>query len=273
MKPAISQVSTLSAAFERDLEDYAAAHCGAVEIWLGKLERFLESHSLDDVRRLRDEHELVFPVASYQGGLLVTQGAARQEHWAHFERRLSLCRELGIETLVVAADVQEPLDQEMLDRVSISLDQAAQRGANAGVRLALEFQARGSFINNLETAAAVVEQCGRPQLGLCLDVFQFYLGPSKFDDLGLLSPANLFHVQLSDLAGRPRELALDADRVLPGDGDFRLEPLIDALRQMNYSGYVSVELMNPQIWQIPPRQVAEVGVTALRKVLGLAGMN
>jgi len=273
MKPAISQVSTLSAAFERDLEDYAAAHCPAVEIWLGKLETFLETHSLEDVRRLRDEQGLEFPVASYQGGLLATQGAARQEHWQHFERRLLLCRELGIETLVVAADVVGSLDQELLDRVAASLDQAAERAGNSGVRLALEFGARGSFINNLETTAAVVEQCGRPQLGICLDWFQFYLGPSKFEDLGLLSPANLFHVQLSDLAGRPRELAIDADRVLPGDGDFQLEPLMAALRAMGYEGYVSVELMNPQIWQIPPRQVAEVGMTALRKVLGLAAMS
>ena len=31
--------------------------------------------------------------------------------------------------------------------------------------------------------------------------------------------------------------------------------------------------MNPQIWQIPPRNVAEVTMTALRKVLGQASMG
>jgi len=31
--------------------------------------------------------------------------------------------------------------------------------------------------------------------------------------------------------------------------------------------------MNPQIWQIPPRQVAEVAMTALRKLLGQASMG
>ena len=31
--------------------------------------------------------------------------------------------------------------------------------------------------------------------------------------------------------------------------------------------------MNPQIWQIPARQFGEVGMTALRKILGLASMD
>jgi hypothetical protein len=33
---------------------------------------------------------------------------------------------------------------------------------------------------------------------------------------------------------------------------------------------VSIETMNPQLWQIPPRQFGEIAITALRKLLGLA---
>jgi sugar phosphate isomerase/epimerase len=68
-------------------------------------------------------------------------------------------------------------------------------------------------------------------------------------------------------------LAADADRILPGDGDFDLEPILAALRAINYQGYVSLELMNPQIWRIPPRQLGEIGMTAMRKVLGQASMG
>ena len=83
----------------------------------------------------------------------------------------------------------------------------------------------------------------------------------------------MFHVQFSDLAQLPRELATDADRILPGDGDFLLEPIVEHLRQIGYAGAVSVELMNPSIWQIPARQFGEMAMTALRKVLGLASMT
>ena len=272
MKPAISQVCSLNSPFEQDIEEYAAGACRAIELWLGKLEGYLEGHTPDDVRRLLDRHEMAAPVASFQGGLLTSQGDARREHWGHFGRRLELLRDLGVGTLVVAADVAGPLVQQDLDRIQASLTQAAVRAGEQGIRLALEFQAWATFGNNLQTAAALVAETGSPHLGICLDVFHYYLGPSKPEDLGYLTRENLFHVQLCDLLGTPRELAADGDRILPGDGDIPLEPVLDALRSIGYSGYVSLELMNPQIWKVPARQLGEVGMTALRSVLGQASM-
>lgn len=273
MTPALAQVCSLHSPFEKDIEDYAAGACRTIEVWLGKLETYLERHSLDDVRGLLDTHEVATPVASFQGGLLLSQGEARREHWSHFQRRLELCRELRVGTLVVAGDIVGPLTQQDLDRAQASLVQAAERAGGSGIRLALEFQAQATFGNNLQTAAALVAAAGSPHLGLCLDVFHFHVGPSKLEDLAYLTRDNLFHVQLSDLAGVARELAADSDRILPGDGDLPLVPVIDHLRSIGYAGCVSVELMNPQIWRIPARQFGEVGMTALRKLLGQASMG
>jgi 2-keto-myo-inositol isomerase len=100
----------------------------------------------------------------------------------------------------------------------------------------------------------------------------WHVGPSKTEDLAYLTVDNLFHVQLSDLADTPRELARDADRILPGDGDINLAPVIEHLRRIDYRGCVSLELLNHQLWQVPPLQLGEIGMTALRKVLGLARM-
>ena len=273
MKPALAQVSTLHSSFDADLADYAAGHCPAIEVWLGKLDSYLETHDIRDVRQLLDEHRISAPVSSFQGGLLTSQGDARREHWNLFSQRLQQCQSLGIGTLVVAADIIGPITQQDLDRARLSLSEAAQRAETVGVRLALEFQTRSAFCNNLQTALAMIEEVGHAQLGICLDLFHFYTGPSKTEDLEFLSSDNLFHVQLCDLLGVPRELASDADRVLPGDGDFHLEPIIERLRQINYSGHVSIELLNPQIWRIPPREFGEIGMTALRKVLGIASMG
>jgi 2-keto-myo-inositol isomerase len=273
MKPAIAQVCSLESAFERDIEDYAAGACTAIELWLGKLEGYLERNSPAKVRELLARHGVVAPVASFQGGLLTAQGEKRREHWDHFSRRLDLLRGIGVETLIVAADIVGPLGQEDIDRVTVSLAEAASRAGPAGMRLAIEFQARASFMNNLQTAAAVIADLGSPHVGLCLDAFHYYIGPSKPEDLAYLSPANLFHVQVCDLPGVAREFASDGDRVLPGDGDISLEPIVNALRAINYDGYVSVELMNPQIWRVPPRQFGEIAMTAVRKLLGVARME
>jgi len=273
MQPAISQVCTLQAPFEKDVEEFAAAHCGAIELWLGKLETFLDSHVPADVQRLLAQNSIAAPVASYQGGLLSSTGDARQEHWNLFRNRLDLCQQLHVQTLVLACDVSGAISAEIVEHVKQSLAEAATLAHQHGVRLALEFQARATMANNLQSCAALVEEIGHPALGICLDLFHFYTGPSKTEDLGYLTATNLFHVQMCDLAGIPREWAADADRILPGDGDIPTAPLIERLRQIDYGGYVSVELMNPQIWQIPPRSVGEIAATALRKVLGQASME
>lgn len=273
MLPAISQVCTLNSSFEQDLEDYAAGACHAIEIWLGKLDAYLERHALHDAQHLLAEHQMQAPVASFQGGLLTSQGEARREHWHLFARRLAICQQLQIGTLVVAGDLLGPLTQQDLDRAIVSLKQAAEQAGSHGVRLAFEFQSQATFANNLQTAAALIAQVGSPHLGLCFDVFHYYRGPSKLEDLGYLSAENLFHVQLSDLSGQARELAADADRIVPGDGDFQLQPMLEHFRHIGYRGHVSLELMNPQVWQNPTRQVAEIGMTALRKLLGQASME
>ncbi len=272
MIPTLSQVCSLTSRFDADIEDYAAGKCESVEIWLTKLEDYLERHSVAEVKDWLAKFEVSAPVASFQGGILSSQGERRKEAWDLFRRRLEICQAIGTRTIVIACDVPQPLSQETIDRVQVSLVQAAQECGKRGLRAALEFQTTSAFGNNLQTAAALVAEMGSPHLGLCLDAFHFFTGPSKTEDLSYLTISNLFHVQLCDLLEAPRELASDSHRILPGDGDFPLQQLIEHLRSINYTGCVSLELLNPQLWQVPPRQMGEIGMTALRKVLGQAAM-
>ena len=123
----------------------------------------------------------------------------------------------------LAGDVPGPLDQQDLDRVQLSLAQAARLAGRAR-------RAAGARVSGPRHASSTICKPRRPwwprsavpHLGICLDVFHYYIGPSKAEDLVYLTAENLFHVQLCDLAGVARELATDADRILPGDGDFNL---------------------------------------------------
>jgi len=266
----ISQVSSLGSSFEDDIDGYADAAGSAIELWLTKLEEYLATHSVADVRTRSADRGLMLAAASFQGGLLVSQGEARKVAWDQFQRRLDLCAELTVPVLVVVADFLGPFNETDIERAQVSLRQAGEAAAARNVRIALEFQARNTFVNNLETAVMLAESAAHSHVGICLDLFHFFVGPSKFEDLGLLSPRNLFHVQVSDVGDRPRELASDADRILPGDGDFRLQPVFDVLRRIGYAGAVSLELLNPMFWQIAARQVGEIGLTALRVAMGEA---
>ena len=147
---------------ETIIEDYAAGHVDAVDLWLGHADAFLTERPVTELRETFGRHGITPVAASFQGGLLTSQGEARAEHWKTFEGRLGLCRDLGIPVLVVAGDTLGPLTPQDLGRLSASLVEAAKRAADANVRLALEFDARASFPNNLQSAVALVEDVGLP---------------------------------------------------------------------------------------------------------------
>ncbi len=273
MKPCISQATTLNNAFAADLDSYARGGWTAIEIWLTKLETYLTAHTTADARKLLADQGLTPAAASFQGGLLLSRGAERAAHWDHFHRRLGILGEIGIPTLVVAADFNRELAADDFGRASEALAEAAETARCSGVRLALEFQKTARFCASLDTTLALIAQSSDEanRVGVCLDLFHYYTGPSKFEDLAYLTPENLAWVQVCDLSGTPRELAGDSDRVLPGEGDFQLEPIFEQLARVGYDGYVSLEVLNPQLWQVPADRVADFGFQAICRVLGSRG--
>src|SRR4051794_27803472 len=100
MKPCISEATTLPTTFADDVANFADAGCPGMEVWLTKLEQHLEKNSLADTRKLLADRNLTLAAAAYQGGLLLSQGEARKAHYDHFRRRLDLCQQVGIPTLL-----------------------------------------------------------------------------------------------------------------------------------------------------------------------------
>jgi 2-keto-myo-inositol isomerase len=267
MIPCISQATTLSSSFADDIANYQGAGFRNIEVWLTKLEKHLEDVAAADTSKALKDSGVALVAASYQGGLLLSQGEERKAHFDHFRRRLDLCQGFHIPTLILAPDYAHELDANALRRAIVSLAQAAQWAAGFGVRLALEFRGTGSFCTSLDTALSLVDHCGEPNVGICLDLFHYYKGPSKFEDLERLSLEKLFHVQVCDVAGVPREFMTDSDRIMPGEGDFRLKPTVQKLKEIGYTGPVSLELMNPELWRANPKQVIELGLTAMERLL------
>src|SRR5437762_2148376 len=116
-----------------------------MEVWLTKLEIHMETQSAADTRKLLEDRQMTLAAAAYQGGLLLSQGEQRKAHYDHYRRRLDLCQQLGIPTMLVVADFVEAIEATSLGRAIVSLKQAAQWAAGFGVRLALEFRGSSRF--------------------------------------------------------------------------------------------------------------------------------
>ncbi|MDR3623031.1 MAG: sugar phosphate isomerase/epimerase [Paludisphaera borealis] len=268
MIPCISQATTMSTSLEADLTAYPKSGWTTIELWLTKVETYLRDHTVADLRALLDASGLRAAAASAQGGLLLSRGAERAAHWEHFRSRLAVLRELDVPTLVVAVDFNRELKAEDYPLAAASLAEAGELAGSFGVRLAVEFQKGAAFCSSLDTTLALIAQCRSPHVGVCLDLFHYYTGPSKFEDLAYLDRNNLAWVQICDLSGTPRELAGDGDRIFPGEGDFQIEPILDHLGAIGYDGPVSLEVLNPHLWRIPVDRVADLGYQAVCRALG-----
>jgi 2-keto-myo-inositol isomerase len=267
MQPCLSQTLTLQCSFLEDVQHFAAAGAQAMVVWLTKLEQAVAAYGLERLREALGQRQLRAVAAAGQGGLFSATGEQRRLAFDQFQKRLGLCQALGIETVIVACDFPHIAEAGDWEQALRQLQLTAQLAASYQIRLALEPQGRAAFCASLDTLVRVVESCGEANVGVNLDVFQYYIGPSKPEDLALLTASNLFFVELSDLAGIPREWALDRHRILPGDGEFHLQPILDHLRRIGYRGYVAVEAPNPDFWSMNPVRVAETALRALERLL------
>lgn len=269
MIPAFAQVTLRPQGFAEDVQALSDAGASAVELWLTKVEQFAEAHSPEQARKALADRGITPVAASYQGGLLGPDAETRKTHRDQFMRRLDLCQAVGCSLLTVLPELTgtaASLAPGTVDRLA----EAAEWAEGHGTRLGLEFRASCPWVNNLQTALALVEASGKPNLGIVLDAWHFALGPSKYEDLALLDPSRLFLVQVCDLAGAARELATDADRILPGEGELPLQNLLGHLHSIGYEGPVSLEAPNPRLWQVSPSQVADLGWQALGRTLSQA---
>ena len=264
MIPAVSQSATLNASIA---DEFEALDGIGLELWLTKVEQFIQTHSLAELERLVEQHKPKLVAAALQGGLWQAEDRARETAWELFRSRLELCRKLDVPVLVVAADLAAPFSAQDVDRIVAWWRQAGEMAQAYSVHLALECQASAVLANNLLSLGTLVAQTNHSNVGWCLDLFHFFIGPSQTEDLSAMPADRLYHVQLCDLLDCPRETATDRDRILPGDGTIPIEPVVEWLEATGYAAAVSVELFHPPFWELPAVQVISAAKGALERTL------
>jgi sugar phosphate isomerase/epimerase len=126
-----------------------------------------------------------------------------------------------------------PSGRELLIKV---LQEADTFAASRGVCLALEPLNRyeADLINNVEEGLKLLDETGRPSLGLVLDTFHVNIEERSWDGpfSRALQEGRLLHVHLGD-----------NNRLAPGLGMIDFRRIIKALCEGGYGGYLSAELL------------------------------
>jgi sugar phosphate isomerase/epimerase len=181
-------------------------------------------------------------LAKTQGYHLTTNDCDIRKRTADYLVELSsLCRDLGGSLMVLGSPQQRNFDPEMMthqqateNAVSI-LQQIAPALERDGVTLCLEplGPAEGNFWNHAAQAVQVIREIDSPSIRLHLDVKAMSSEGMPIADVIRVNSEWLHHFHAND----PNLLG-------PGMGEVCFEPIFQALGDIEYTGWVSVEVFD-----------------------------
>lgn len=132
-----------------------------------------------------------------------------------------------------------------------------------------------SRIPTVTDALFVVRQADRPNGGVLVDAWHLFRShPSAgaaLDAIAHLDAARVFAVQMGDGPAAPEPDLMTAalhDRCLPGDGDFELGSLVQALDAIGSNAPLGIEVFSDALQARPANEVADLAMASLRRVAG-----
>lgn len=261
MQPCLNLTTILRADLEEAVGAAAQAGFEHVEIWVECLEKYLDTHTIDDLRGLLDTHRMsVLGIGDIES---ITFCSAEQFDQLRLrcERLASVASAISCPTLVASASVRpRGVDNSRIaSETSSVLEKLLDTVEPAGVGLALAFRGFGwCAVNSLDQAReALAEHEGR-RIGLALDTFDLHATGVPPDTLESVEPSRIFVMRLSDCIDVPSAILSETDRALPGEGVGRLDDMLAALRKAGFSGPISLKILSPKLWSLDASEIAKV---------------
>ncbi len=163
----------------------------------------------------------------------------RKNALTYIKSVVKMANELGAEVIIVApsavmkTETTVPRKQE-LEWVVPAMQEAADFAKDMNVKLAIEPWNRYEtyFLNRAEQALELCDMVDRPNVGLWLDTFHMNLEEQSIPDAIRLAGKNLFHLHMAD-----------SNRAAPGRGHIDFPPILQAVKDIGYSGYLSMEIL------------------------------
>lgn len=267
MRACINGATTRPYALEEDLIAAGIAGFRLVEIWAGKLQTYLERHTVTELRRsLAAAGVAVAAICPYR---LQCFGDWRQG-LAAVERATVLAAELGAPALLVCPDApgSEEAGPEALARAGERARAYAETAARSGVRLAIEPLGGHRFVPGPREAMALIRAAGSPlELGLMLDTFHYYKSGVPDTDVDAVPAERWVILHVNDCPPGPATALRDADRLYPGEGILPLVATLRHFRDIGFSGAASVEVFRPEYWELPIAEINRRAYASVSQIL------
>jgi 4-hydroxyphenylpyruvate dioxygenase len=263
MRFAINPATTMPYDLETDVAAYQRAGIRHMELWIEKLDRYLQNHTMAEARDLLERHGISLVSACSVGGVLLADVNGNPPILRDLQRKLELCRDLRCPVLLAIPDFPAKAEPGMYVAAEANLRSTARIAADYGVRIALEFLQGTKLVATLATAKQLVRGAGHPSLGITLDLSHFWMDRSHVEDITDLTPDELLMVHVDDMRAIPPELSTDYDRIFPGQGRGIDRELIPRIAATGYDGFWSVEIFNRDVWAWPVDRIVGDAVASI----------
>lgn len=227
----------------------AAAEAGfrGISLWLHDLDSVPPAEAASLLR----DHGLK-PVSLWGAGYFVASGAiAREQARTQVRRAIDTAAALGAPILGITCGATPEVDLPMARRQAMDGLHAVEPHARAAqIRLAIEpmhplLADTGSAVNLLEQANNIVTAIDSPWVGTCVDTWHTWWDPYLRSEIRRAGARHLFLFQIADWQVPTR----DEDRAVPGEGCAPIGDIWSWVREVEYSGWIDVE--------VPTRAIAE----------------
>jgi inosose dehydratase len=231
-------------------------------------------------------------VGGWYSASLLTRSA--REEIAALQSHLGLLKALGCSVFILAEtsnaihgdrgsalSATPRLDRATWAQFGEKLTEVADTVAASGMRLAYHHHL-GTVVESGEDLARFLESTG-PSVGMTIDTGHAALGGVDAVSLIRKHPQRVAHVHCKDIRGAVfRKIkaggrsfldgVLDGMFTVPGDGDLDFRKAMQALAEIDYSGWIIVEAEQDPA-TADPRRYGELGLATLRREAAAVGLR
>ncbi|MCB0166202.1 MAG: sugar phosphate isomerase/epimerase [Anaerolineae bacterium] len=259
MRLAFHGATTMTSDLQTDVA--ATAHAGykALELWAAKVDRYLEDHSVEQLKALLDDNN-VAPMTFNSIEFIAFRGNEFDQIKARCRQLSQIAQVIGCPSVAVIPSPtpawDTPWDTVVAEHVA-ALQDLSDISREYGIKLAFEFIGFGGFsVRTPRGAWEIIQKTGRDNIGMVVDAAHLYVGGGLPSEIDQLDPKYIYAFHLDDTEEMAKEAYTDAVRLLPGLGVIPLDDICARLKGIGYNGACSIELFRPEYWEWDPKELA-----------------
>ena len=241
----MNEMTTFRWSFEEDVENYQQAGCSGIGVWRHKLSDGDENAAID----LLAASGLSVTHLSWAGGFTGSDGRTLDESVEDAQDAVKLAAALTAGCLVVYSGGRNNHTYRHAGRLlRLALEQLLPLAEAAEVPLAIEpmhgaCAADWTFLTDLDSVLALVEEFSSPYLKIAYDTYHFPVNGRHRDSLARLAP----HIGIVHLGDRRHAPTADQESCPLGHGRLPLGDIVCTLQDAGYTGAYDVKLFGSEV--------------------------